>query len=90
MTHDDLPTRWKSKVSEWIEAHGGDSRDLFSAADFPISQRLKMDFEDGSSVSFRYAISIEAPEWGEVGVFTEHCGYHLFPIGGVLVSFVNE
>jgi hypothetical protein len=87
MTHDDLPVRWKTKVAEWIKAHRGDGRGLLGAGDFPSSRRLEMEFEDGSSVSFRYAILIEAPELGEVGVFTQHGGNHIFPLGGTIISW---
>jgi hypothetical protein len=37
-------------------------------------------FEDDSKVEFKYAFVIQAPEMREVGVFTEHCGYHIFPL----------
>jgi hypothetical protein len=41
---------------------------------------LHIDLPDGSSAHFRFAVVIEAPDLGEVGIFTEHCGYHIFPL----------
>jgi hypothetical protein len=49
------------------------------AGDFPTARVAHIEFPDGSAAQFRYAIVVEAPEIGEVGVFTEHCGYHIFP-----------
>ncbi len=49
-----------------------------------------MTFEDDSIASFKYAILIEAPELDEIGVFTEHRGYHIFPLGGTYVARIEE
>ena len=57
--------------------------------DFPCSHSVNVTFDDGSTASFRYAILIEAPELNEVGIFTEHCGYHIFPLGGTHVTRVD-
>ncbi|MBK8093904.1 MAG: hypothetical protein IPK32_18490 [Verrucomicrobiaceae bacterium] len=51
---------------------------------------MDITFEDGSKASFYYAILIEAPELNEVGVFTEHCGYHIFPLGGTHVARIEQ
>jgi hypothetical protein len=55
------------------------------AEHFP-SGIVKLVFDDGSQATFRYAVVIEAPELQELGVFTEHCGYHLFPLAGTQVA----
>lgn len=80
MKHDDLPQRWRAKVIEWIRTYADDSRERLSAEDFPCSHSISITFDDGSTASFLYAILIEAPDLNEVGVFTEHCGYHIFPL----------
>jgi hypothetical protein len=90
MKHDDLPPRWKAKVIEWIRQFANDSRVHFSAGDFPCSHSISITFDDGSTASFQYAILIEAPELNEVGVFTEHCGYHIFPLGGTHVARIEK
>jgi hypothetical protein len=87
--HEDLPPRWKTKVVEWIRAFADDSRERFGAGDFPCSHSISMTFDDGSTASFFYAILIEAPESNEVGVFTEHCGYHIFPLAGTHVARIE-
>ena len=48
-----------------------------------------MIFDDGSTASFRYAILIEAPALNEIGIFTEHCGYHIFPLGGTHIARIE-
>jgi hypothetical protein len=68
---------------------GDDYRERFSEQDFPCSHRISMTFDDGSTASFFYAILIEAPDLNEVGVFTEHCGYHIFPLAGTHVARVE-
>lgn len=90
MKHEDLRVRWKAKVAEWKHAFAHDNREHFSAGDFPHAYGVSVMFEDGSAVTFRYAILIEAPEWKEIGVFTGHCGYHLFPLGGAQVVRIES
>lgn len=89
MKHDDLPERWKAKVADWVSRLGHSENGRFSAMDFPCSHSLDMTFDDGSKASFHYAILIEAPEFNELGVFTEHCGYHVFPLGGTHVARIG-
>jgi hypothetical protein len=89
MKHDDLPARWKKKVTQWIRTFADDSREHFSAQDFPCSHRIDMTFDDDSTASFRFAILIEAPDLNEVGVFTEHCGFHIFPLAGTHVARIE-
>jgi len=89
MKHDDLPERWKAKVADWVERLGHSDDGRFSAMDFPCSHNVNLIFDDGSTACFRYAIAIEAPELCEVGVFTEHCGYHIYPLGGTHVARVE-
>jgi hypothetical protein len=77
MRQDDLPERWKNKLKESLRAKGQE-RDVLDTSDFPASSTVHIRFEDESKVEFRYAFVIEAPEFRQVAVFTEHCGYHLF------------
>ena len=77
MRHDDLPEHWKNKIEEYLRAKG-QKRDKLGTSDFPANSTVRIRFEDESQVEFRYAFVIEAPEFRQVAVFTEHCGYHLF------------
>ncbi len=80
MKYNDLPERWKKKIDEYLTKMGKVQFKQLSAYDFPQNKSIKMTFPDGSKVLFHYAFTIEAPEFQEIGVFTEHCGYHLFPL----------
>jgi hypothetical protein len=75
----DLPLRWKERVERLVQERTGGKRDRLGASDFPAGNVVHLAFPDGSSAHFRFAVVVEAPEIGEVGVFTEHCGYHIFP-----------
>ena len=57
------------------------------AADFPI-QELQISFDDNSQAHFKYAFFIESRAKKAVAVFTEHCGYFVFPIAGMDITTV--
>lgn len=76
MNHNDLPQRWKNKITEFLKENGSKYNTL-GAGDFS-DKTVEISFEDGSSASFRYPIVIEAPEFNEIGIMTEHCGYFIF------------
>jgi hypothetical protein len=78
MKHNDLPQRWKEKIENYL-IQSGKSYKKLSAFEFNSSNTVNLKFPDGSSARFRYAFVIYAPELNEIGVFTEHCGYHIFP-----------
>lgn len=79
MRYDDLPERWKVKLQQHVATTGGGEFRGLSASDF-LSSTVAITFEDDSRVEFKYAFVVEAPEFREVAVFTEHCGYHIFPL----------
>ena len=87
--NDDLPSRWKERVERFVQERTGGKRSWFGASDFPSDKVLHIEFPDGSSAQFRYALVIEAPEIYELGVFTEHCGYHIFPAVDANVRIEN-
>ena len=80
MRSTDLPERWKLKLREYLITKGITKPEKLSASEFPSETAVNIQFEDGSYVEFKYAFAIEAPEFREVAVFTEHCGYHVFPL----------
>ena len=80
MQSTDLPERWKLKLQEYLIAKGSTKPEKLSASEFPSETTVSIRFEDDSRVEFKYAFVIEAPEFREVAVFTEHCVYHLFPL----------
>jgi len=79
MRYNDLPERWKAKLQQHVAITGGGEFRGLSASDFS-SSTVAITFEDDSKVEFMYAFIIEAPEFREVAVFTEHCGYHIFSL----------
>lgn len=82
MKHEDLPQRWKERIKKWLVSQGEGKREKLSSYDFDSTSVVKIKFDDESYVEFNYAFAIEAPELNEIGVFTEHCGYHIFNLGG--------
>ncbi len=74
MKHEQLPLRWQARLAEYLG-----SRHI-SAVDFPCGKMLKLGFPDGSQAQFLYAFAIQDPDHREIAVFTEHCGYHIFPL----------
>lgn len=78
MKFDDLPKRWKTKLEDHIRQEFGENRDKLATGDF--QQNLKITFADGSYSFFYFAFYILDQQANEVAVFTEHCGYHIFPL----------
>ena len=90
MKYEDLPQRWKFKIEEYLASKGIPNMSRFNAGSFPLNTIVKIKFEDGSFAEFRYAIVIEAREFNEVGLFTEHCGYHIFALRGTQIEVVPQ
>ena len=57
--------------------------------DFSSQKKVILKFEDDSYTKFNYALVIEAPELKEVGIFTEHCDYHIFNSEGISANIIN-
>jgi len=89
MKHEDLPERWKLKIIEHLRANGEEKRERLSVYQFSPRQTVEIKFEDDSFAEFRFAFIIDAPEFNEVGVFTEHCGYHIFNSAAVSIDIVK-
>src|SRR5438876_10030343 len=79
MEHDDLPERWAIKLQEYLRGSGV-KRGRLSAEEF--RHHLKLSFEDRWLAFFYYAFYLSDESLNEVAVFTEHCGYHIFPLLG--------
>jgi hypothetical protein len=79
----ELPERWIQRLEQYTaEKYGFDyeRRGTLGAGDFAITSLVCVGFPDGSYALFRHAFFITAPDWKEVAVFTEHYGYHIFPL----------
>ena len=86
MTHKDLPERWAVRLKAYLREQLG--RDSLSAEEFHHS--LKINFEDGSYAFFESAFHLLDRELNEVAVFTEHCGYHIFPLFGTHLELLES
>lgn len=87
MRTSELPERWSQRLREYLRNELGKNRDTLSANDFRHS--LRIDFDDGSFAVFRYAFYLTDRDLNEVAVFTEHCGYHIFPLGDATLEWVE-
>lgn len=82
----DLPQRWTERLARYTDERRGpdhEHRGELRAEDFSGRSLVRLEFPDGSRALFHYAFFIVAPEWNELAVFTEHCGYHVFPSRGL-------
>lgn len=86
MKYKDLPDRWKGKLTEYLKSNGRKDKTTLDVYDFHQSQTIKISFEDESYAKFNYALLVEAPEFNETGLFTEHCGYHVFSSAGIEIE----
>lgn len=70
--------RWLTPLAAVTGRSPQDLAQGLLATDFPLTG-VRIGYEDGSVVSFRYAFALQDPAMpGRVAVFTEHCGYHEF------------
>ena len=88
MKINDLPERWADKLTSYIRQQLGEDRQALKATDF--RHTLKISFEDGSFALFRYAFYILGRQNNEVGISTEHCGYHIFPLVGTELELLES
>ena len=89
MNHDDLPERWAKRLREYLRERGSE-RNHLSVPDFGDNQHLKVNFPDGSFAFFQCAFYLLDRELNEVAVFTEHCGYHIFPQEGTQLELLES
>lgn len=90
--YDDLPQRWKDNLHDWILENGSDYGKKYkrlSAYDFPAGEGIKITFEDKSYAFFQYSFYIIDESLREFAVFTEHCGYHVFSLGEILIETID-
>lgn len=92
-----IPQLANQLLSEWAEElsqHLGRSahqirHEGLGAADFPASSSLHIKLMDGSFVQFESAFHVVNPKKYAIAVFTEHCGYHVFPIHDAVVTRIT-
>lgn len=73
----DLPQRWQDKLQNHLQEIGSKYKQLSADA---FQNDLKIIFADSSYAFFHYAFYWIDEDIKEFAVFTEHCGYHIFPL----------
>jgi hypothetical protein len=77
MKQTDLPQRWQERLQKYLLEIGSKYNSLSAEA---FIYDLRIEFGDGSNALFCYAFYWTDKELNEFIVFTEHCGYHIFPL----------
>jgi hypothetical protein len=77
---------WKPRLRAYLLKTCGEDRERLSAYDFRSDQHVSVTFEDQSHALFHYAFALFDESGERCMIFTEHCGYHIFPVGREGVS----
>ena len=83
----ELPDRWQRAIADYLGRPGSLYKQI-SLADF--ADDLKLVFEDGSNSFFKDAFYLVDAGSKEVAVFTEHCGYHIFPFCIETIEVIDD
>ena len=88
---DEVLEEWASDVAAVVGRSVEQIRESgLSAGDFPLDHDLRITLMDGSFVHFKYAIAVPNQRKRAIAVFTEHCGYHVFPDHEAVISKVSR
>ena len=85
-----VPERWLPRLRQHIHLTTGQERDVLWAHDFSGRRSVRIAFPDGSFALFRYAFYLRHDALEEIAVFTEHCGYHYFAAGDLVVEVLES
>ncbi|WP_435005637.1 hypothetical protein P12x_003452 [Tundrisphaera lichenicola] len=85
-----VPDALKPRPRQNLRKRRGEDCERLSASDFPPDQSVLIRFPDGSDALLRFAFAIADESAGDVAVFTEHCGYHIFPCGEAEVETLQS
>jgi hypothetical protein len=83
-----LPERWQKKLTLYLKDEFGENRSKLLGSDF--RHNVTISFGDGSFAFFRYSFYLIDQDAKEVAVFTEHCGYHIFPLGETQLELMDS
>ncbi len=73
-----VPDRWQSQFDAYVRDNSSGKHRSLGASDF--HHHVMIRFPDGSHAMFRHSIYLVDRELNEIALFTEHCGYHYFPL----------
>ena len=89
MDDNGIVVEWAEELSEALNRSVEDiRRNGLSAGDFSGEYDLCVEFADSSKVDFKYAFYVVREASCLIAVFTEHCGYHIFPARGATITHV--
>jgi hypothetical protein len=83
-----VPDAWKPRLKEYLRDRYGEDREALHAGDFRCHVQIR--FPDGSFVFLQHAFYLLDRAAGQVAVFSEHCGYHVFPLGGAELDLLGS
>ena len=82
---------WAGALSEKLGRSTDEIRTTgLSAEDFSPAQRVELTLADKSFCRFNFAFLVLDEASRRVAVFTEHCGYHVFPLSEAIVKEIRE
>jgi hypothetical protein len=84
---DNLPIHWQQWIEQYAKEASNGKWNRLGASDFDGSVKIR--FSDGSFLMFEYAFYAIDEAKNELAVFTEHCGYHVFPLSDDLEYSYN-
>lgn len=84
MEFEQLPKFWQNWIERYAKGRSNGKYNRLSCYDFTKSIILK--YDDGSNMFFEYAFCARNQQSNELAVFTEHCGYHIFPLSGLTLN----
>jgi hypothetical protein len=85
-----IPQGFEQLVRDHVLQASGDDREYLSAYEFPNGQSVAVWFPDGSYCYFEHAFFIKDGVRQLVAVFTEHCGYHVFPLQELRIATLTR
>jgi hypothetical protein len=77
-----IPPGFDHLLADHLRATGGNPNRGIGASNFPHNQSVLIKCVDGSFAHFHHAFILHDPARKQTAVFTEHCGYHVFPSEG--------
>ncbi len=86
--HAIVPEEWRDQLRSFVREHFDEDRDNLTATDFRHAVWLR--FPDGSLVLFKYALYLISRDRNQIAVFTEHCGYHVFPLMDAQIELMQS
>ncbi len=83
-----VPDRWHSQLDSYVRENTSGEHRALSAVSFQNHVAIRL--ADGSHAFFRHAFYLVDRDLDEIAVFTEHCGYHIFPLFDAQIELLDS